>query len=59
MAEGEVLVMHSTLVAGSGRLLQSNVALADGRWAVRVAFSLAMLMEKGERGTTVLSDCPL
>lgn len=51
--------MHSTLVAGSGRLLQSNVALADGRWAVRVAFSLAMLMEKGQWGLTVLRGGPL
>lgn len=42
--------MHTMLIEGSGLLLQSDLMIEIGRAAVRVAYSLAMLMEKGACG---------
>lgn len=50
---GDVLISWSTLVRGTGQLIQSPVVGKDGQDMVRVAFSLAMLMENGESCTCI------
>lgn len=44
---GDVLITWTNLLDGNGRLHQSALLTKEGQEMVRVAFSLAMLIERG------------